>query len=488
MKKANTASFSGPQFALLSESQLNDIHLASLEILRRTGVRFEHKEALTLLKNAGAFVADGNLVRFPPCMIERAIGTAPERIVLCNRSGEPTMFLEGTNVYFGGGSDTLHYLDPFSGELRKWTTKDICNAYRLCDSLPNIHFLMSIGIPTDVPEGVSHYQWQFANMLQYSGKPSVVVCDDRNDLEAIIEMASLFREDKEDLRRRPNILLYSEPTSPLQQSKTALDKLLLMAEIGLPVVHSPAPMMGSSGPIHLAGELALCNAEILSGLVLHQLKNPGAPFVYGAGPHHFDMRSVQICYGAPEFQLTKAAIAELGRYYKMPTWGYAGCSDAKVLDEQAAVEATMAALMAKLSGANLVHDVGYMESGLATSLELILLTDELVAMIDHMMSGIVVSDDTLMINEIDAVGPGENFLTTKETVARFREFWNPQFFDRDSLEKWNKAGALTTSQRLNRKVKDIIENYEVERVQDTVIKEMTSIMERHRPENKRRSK
>jgi trimethylamine--corrinoid protein Co-methyltransferase len=480
MRKVNDAPFSGPQFSVLSESQIKDIHLASLEVLRRTGVRFGHKEALKLLKNGGAFITDGNLVRFPPEMIERAIETTPSRVVLCDRTGDPTMFLESTNVYFGPGSDTTHYPDPFSGELRDWTTKDICDAYRVCDALPNIHFLMSIGIPTDAPEGMSHYQWQFANMLQYSKKPSVVVCNDRNDMEAIIEMATLLRENQEDLRRRPNILLYSEPTSPLQQSETALDKLLLMAETGLPIVHSPAPMMGSTGPIHLAGEMALCNAEILSSLVLHQLKNPGAPFVYGAGPHHFDMKSVQICYGSPEFQLTKAAVAQLGRYYGMPTWGYSGCSDAKVLDEQAAVETTMATLMAKFTGCNLIHDVGYMESGLTTSLELIVLTDELVAMTDHIMQGIPVSEETLMVGEIDQVGPGRNYLATKETVAHFREFWEPRFFDRSMLEKWQKNGSLTTGQRLNAKVKEIIKDYEVERLPKEVVQEIMSAMERHK--------
>ncbi len=480
MRKVNDAPFSGPQFSVLSESQIKDIHLASLEVLRRTGVRFEHKGALKLLKNGGAFITDGDLVRFPPDMVERAIETAPGRVVLCDRNGDPAMFLESTNVYFGPGSDTTHYPDPFSGELRDWTTKDICDAYRVCDALPNIDFLMSIGIPTDAPEGMSHYQWQFANMLQYSKKPSVVVCNDRNDMEAIIEMATLLRENQEDLRRRPNILLYSEPTSPLQQSETALDKLLLMAETGLPIVHSPAPMMGSTGPIHLAGEMALCNAEILSSLVLHQLKNPGAPFVYGAGPHHFDMKSVQICYGSPEFQLTKAAVAQLGRYYGMPTWGYSGCSDAKVLDEQAAVDTTMATLMAEFTGCNLIHDVGYMESGLTTSLELIVLTDELVAMTNHIMPGIPVSEKTLMIDEIDKVGPGGNFLATKETVAHFREFWEPRFFDRSRLEEWQKNGSLTTGQRLNAKVKEIIKDYEVERLPKEVIQQIMSAMERHK--------
>jgi trimethylamine--corrinoid protein Co-methyltransferase len=226
------------------------------------------------------------------------------------------------------------------------------------------------------------------------------------------------------------------------------------------VVHSPGPLMGGTAPITLASGLAMSLAEILSSLVVHQLKRRGAPFVFGAGLHHMDMSAAQICYASPEFQLTKAAIAQLGRWYGMPTWGYAGCSDAKVMDEQAALEAMLSVLMAKLSGANLVHDVGYMESGLTTSFEMIVLTDELVAMTDHVMKGIEVSDDTLMLDEVDRVGPGGHFLSTEQTLKRFREFWFPGLLDRKRRPEWLEAGGTTLGQRLNARVKEIIQEHQ----------------------------
>ncbi len=201
-------------------------------------------------------------------------------------------------------------------------------------------------------------------------------------------------------------------------------------------------------------------AEILSSLVVHQLRKPGAPFVFGAGLHHMDMGAMQICYASPEFQLTKAAVAEMGRWYGLPTWGYAGCSDAKVMDEQAALEAMLSVLMAKLSGANLIHDVGYMESGLTTSFEMIVLTDELVAMTDHLMKGIEVSDATLMVDELDEVGPGGNFLATRATLKRFREFWFPSLLDRRTRPQWLEAGATTLGQRLAAKVRDILRDHQ----------------------------
>jgi len=206
--------------------------------------------------------------------------------------------------------------------------------------------------------------------------------------------------------------------------------------------------------------LAMALAEIQSSLVVHQLRNPGAPFVVGCGLHHMDMKSAQICYGSPEFQLTKAAVAQLGRWYGLPTWGYAGCTDAKVLDEQAAVEAMLSVLMAKLSGANLIHDVGYVESGLTASLEMIVLTDELVTLADNLMKGIEVSDETLMLDEIHEVGPGGHFMDTDQTLKRFRDFWYPSLLDRGRREQWVEAGGMTLGQRLNARVKEILKEHQ----------------------------
>jgi trimethylamine--corrinoid protein Co-methyltransferase len=458
MKAINSFVYSSPQFSLLSESQLQDLHLGALEVLRRTGIRFYHKGALDMLREAGAFVSDGNLVKFPAWLVEEAVASTPGRIVMSDRNGEPALSLEGTKVYFGTGSDCLNYLDPETGEHRRFTRADIINGYRLCDALPNIHFTMSIGLPIDVDPALT-YDVQMALMLEHTTKPIVFVTNDRASCQRAIDMAAAVAGGFEALVEQQHILLYSEPSSPLQQSETAVDKLLLMGESALPIVHSPGPLMGGTAPITMASGLAMSVAEILSALVVHQLRRPGAPFVFGAGLHHMDMSAAQICYASPEFQLTKTAIAELGRWYGIPTWGYAGCSDAKVLDEQAALEALLSVMMARFSGGNLIHDVGYMESGLTGSYEMIVLTDELIAMTDHLLKGIDISDDTLMLDELHSVGPGGHFMDTAQTLERFREFWYPGLLDRSRRETWLASGATTLGQRLNARVKEIIEEH-----------------------------
>jgi trimethylamine---corrinoid protein Co-methyltransferase len=386
-------------------------------------------------------------------------------------------FLEGRKVNFGTGSDCLNLLDPETGEHRRFTQNDIINGYHLCDALPNIHFVMSIGLPADVDPKCT-YDVQMAMMLEHTTKPIVFVTNDQASCQRAIDMAAVVAGGYEALREQQHILLYSEPSSPLQQSKTAVDKLLMMAEYELPVVHSPGPQMGGTAPITMASGLSMSLAEIFSSLVLHQLKKPGAPFIFGAGLHHMDMKATQICYASPEFQLTKAAIAELGRWYGIPTWGYAGCSDAKVMDEQAALEAMLSVLMAQLSAGNLIHDVGYMESGLTCSYEMIVLTDELVSMTNNLMKAIDTSTDSLMLDEIDRVGPGGHFLNTDQTLNRFRDFWYPTLLDRSIRSTWLRKGATTLGNRLNAKVKEIIKDHKPEPMNKSVVKQVNEILSR----------
>jgi len=458
MRTVNSIAFQSPQFSVLSDSQMKDLHLAALEVLRRTGIRFFHQGAVDLLKDAGAFVSDGNLVKFPARMVEDALASAPSRVIMCDRDGEPAVFLEDRTVNFGTGSDCINLLDYKTGEHRKFVTQDIVNGYHLCDALPNIDFVMSIGIPMDVDSEIA-YDTQMALMLEHTTKPLVFVTNDLDSCQRAIDMAAAVAGGHEALRERQSILLYSEPSSPLQQSDTAIDKLMLMAKNELPIVHSPAPLMGGTGPITMASGLAMSLAEIFSSLVVHQLTKPGAPYIFGAGLHHMDMKAAQICYASPEFQLTKSALAQLGRWYGMPTWGYAGCTDAKVMDEQASLESLLSVMMAKISGANLIHDVGYMESGLTCSFEMIVLTDELIALTDNLMKGIEINADTLMLDEIHEVGPGGHFLNTQQTMDHFKDFWYPNLLDRSIRPTWLESGATTLGERLTDRTKEIIKEH-----------------------------
>jgi trimethylamine--corrinoid protein Co-methyltransferase len=467
-----------PRLEMLSREQCEAIHYASLEILRRTGARVYHDEALDMLRQTDAVITDGNLVRFPPGLVEWALAQAPSRVVLCRRgSDEVVAPLEGRQVNFGTGSDCPRYLDPRTGESRPFTAADLNDAIHLVDALPELNFCMSMGIPSDL-KAANTYRHQFALMLEHTTKPIVFVGDDRADCEAIVAMASAAAGGIEQLRLNPTLLLYSEPSTPLRHSETATAKLLYMAEQALPIVHSPAPMMGGTAPVTMAGGLALGNAEVLSSLVMHQLKRSGAPFVYGSGLHHMDMKTTISVYGAPEFQLARVAVAEMGRFYGLPTWGYAGHSDSCVMDEQAAADAAFSVLVALLAGHNLVHDIGYLEAGLATSPEMIVFTAEMISMMRRFMEGVFLDAEALALEVIHQVGPGGDFLTTEHTVKHFREMWQPNLFNRQRIVDWIAGGSKRLGQRLKERTISIIEGYRPEPLPDNVKGEIAYILTR----------
>jgi trimethylamine--corrinoid protein Co-methyltransferase len=386
-------------------------------------------------------------------------------------------------VHFGTGSDCPNYLDPRTGERQPFTFADVADCIRVVDALPELGFCMSMGIPSDLLDSsgrsllaANAYCQQFALMLEHTSKPIVFVCDDRADCETIAAMAATAAGGMERLRLNPTLLLYSEPSTPLKHSESATGKLLYMAEQALPIVHSPAPMMGGTAPVTMAGGLALGNAEVLSSLVMHQLKHPGAPFVYGSGLHHMDMKTTISVYGAPEFQLARVAVAEMGRFYGLPTWGYAGHSDSCVMDEQAAADAALSVLVALLAGNNLVHDVGYLEAGLTTSPEMIVFTAEMIAMARHFMRGMSLDAESLALEVIHKVGPGGDYLTQKHTLKHFRELWQPELFDRRRAEEWAASGSRRLGDRLREKTVALIEEHQSEPLPDAVREEIRYIL------------
>jgi len=423
-----------PSFRVLGEDQLYQIHLSVLEVLERTGIVVRHEEAAQLLKKAGCRF-DGNLARYPGGLVERCIGSAPSRIVMYDRNKQPAMHLESTRIHFGMGSDTVYAYDPDTGEMKKSEARDVANAARVADACPNIDYLMSLGIVHDVPQTVNDLV-QFQQMAENSTKPICFTAHHRRNLRAIIDMAAAVAGGLEALQAEPFIIHYSEPNSPLMLTETALDKLLLCSALVISV------------------------AESLAGLVVHQLKNPGAPIISGGNSMVMDLMTTICSYGAPEFHLVIAGYSELFHYYKLPVWGFAGCSDSHLLDEQAAIEATFSIMMNAMAGTNLIHDVGYLSSGLTGSCEMIVMSDEIIGMVKRMLRGIPVDRESLATEVIDRVGPGGHFLMDEHTLQNMRsEFWRPGLLNRDPLEIWQNKGAKPMRQRVNERVREILSQH-----------------------------
>jgi trimethylamine--corrinoid protein Co-methyltransferase len=456
----NVKRFNSTPLEYLSEDQMGAIHAASLDILQDCGTMIHHQKSLDLLHQAGAHVKDDNHVFIPSGLVEAAIRSAPSRVTIYDRNGAVAMCLEGRNVYYGTGSDCPYLLDSFSGERREFLSADVEDAVRLVDALPNIDFTMSNGLAPDFPAELQ-YQCKYAIMIRNSTKPQVITAADKKCLNDIADIAAAAVGGREELSRKPIFVLYDEPTSPLVHINEVMEKLMFMAEHNLPTNYSPGIMAGGTGPVTMAGAIAQANAEILAGLVIHQLTNAGAPFIFGAGMSPMDMQSMQPTYSAPEAMMTQAGLCQIGRcLYELPTWGFGGCSASKLADEQAVNEAATYLMMAGWAGTNLVHDVGYLEFGLTYSFDLLVMCNEFIGQVRRMMEGITVDKENLAVECVKRVGPGGHFLGDVHTLNHFRENWQPDLTDRRTYQDWQSRGAKSMGQLAKEKIKELKQSHQ----------------------------
>jgi trimethylamine--corrinoid protein Co-methyltransferase len=466
------------QFRALSDDQVQDIHLAVLEVLERTGIRVHSEEAVAVYKKAGAKVK-GDRVWIPSYLVEEAVRRAPSRVTLCNRDGKRTVILEDHKVYYGTGSDCPSIRDSYTGEVRRFTKKDIEQAARISDFLSNIDFHMSLGLMSDVPTE-TYFRHQYVAMLRNCRKPIVFTSADKACLADIIDIAAANSGGLDELQKNPTLCLYAEPSSPLNHSKNAIEKFLLAAENRVPTIYTPCPIAGATTPMTLAGALVVSVADSLSGLVAAQFHAPGAPFIMGGVLSTMDMATTIYTYGSPELSLLQAALADISHFYHLPMFGTAGCTDSKVFDEQAAAEAMMSIFAAALSGQNLVHDVGFLENGLIGSFELVVASDEYIGMAKHFVKGIEVNTDTLALEVIDKVGPGGNFVSEDHTDRHFREVeWFPKLMDRQNYSNWEGSGSKPMRQRANERVKEILDTHRVEPLRDEAEKTIEKVFKKY---------
>ena len=470
-----------PRLKVLNREQALAIHTAALEILEKIGFKMEHRGALEMLTGAGCKVSNGDRVRLPAYLVEEALRSAPRQIALHDQKGNRTMPLVNGNSFYGTGSDAIFTLDLETGERRRTVLKDAANFATLVDGLDNMAFAMSMANPEDVPVG-DIYVYAFAEMVKNTNKPIVFIADSGRDIAKIYEMACHVVGGEEELQKKPFVLNYSEAISPLRFPENVMEKLIFCAQKRIPICLPSGSNAGGGAPVTLAGAMALGIAENLVGLVVHQLAAKGSPFLFGPNVSVLDMKSTVVSYGCPEWSLTQAALADMrDEIYGLPIWAFAGASDAKVMDAQAGAEAMFSIISAMLSQANVIHDVGFLEYGSTSSLEMVTMADELVAMSRFFAGGIPVDDETLALDAIERVvsgGPGSMFLTDDHTFEHFMQAqFLPKLLDRSRYDSWEDAGARDLYKRCNIEAKRILSEHQVEPKPDEVLQGIDRILQ-----------
>ena len=339
--------------------------------------------------------------------------------------------------------------DPETGERRRALLADVERAARVAEALPNIDFVMSMALPDDVENEVVDVV-QFAAMLRNTRKPIVVSSPFGGEtLSTMHEMAAACGE-------AASFACLAMSSPPLMLDDVACSKTLACAELDIPLVLAPSVSAGAQGPASITACVTVANAEVLAGLVVHQLGKAGAPFLMGVGTGVMNMQTAVEVYNGPGVWLGNQAQLDVIRWYGLPSWHYAGHSDSKTLDEQWALELGIATIMGSFSRATLLHDVGYLESGMQSALEGLVLGDELAGYARAILEELPVDDEAIALAEIEAVGPGGNHLGTRMTRRDHRRYWRPSLIDQNTHERWAAGGRTTLLERVRARLAEIL--------------------------------
>ncbi|MGD0804673.1 MAG: trimethylamine methyltransferase family protein [Candidatus Bathyarchaeia archaeon] len=468
----------GGRFQVLSSDQIYSIHMATLEVLERTGVQVKEENALKLLDGAGADVDyKTQRVRIPAYLVMEGVEKAPKTIRLCGRDPKKALRIEGKRSYFGLGGSGIYMLDLETGERRAATRRDLEETTRLADALENIDFLMGLIIPQDVNQRIwDRYSAQVK--LHKTVKHSFTGALGAEGARDVLKMASLVAGGEKELERNPLFSFILCTVSPLTQDARNTETAIELAKHKAPIIFACESISGGTAPVTLAGTLVQQNAEVLSANLIAQLVNPGTPVIYGAVSSPMDMRNGSIILGVPEVALLGVAVTQIAQYYGMPLYSMAGITDSKVPDAQAAYEKALQQVLVGLAGGNLIHNAaGMLDKMITGSMEQMVIDDEVIGMVKRIMRGIEVNTDTLAVDVIGKVGPGGNFLGEKHTRTFYlKEHDLTKLSDRNTREAWEKAGSRDVIERAKEIVREKLRDHQVEPLDNDIATRIEEIV------------
>ncbi len=461
-------------YARLGPQEREKIHLATLEILERIGIDVHDETARQRLVKGGA-KADGIRIRIPEYVVARALNVVPKRMTLYNRNGRVAIRAWGYNTYYGGGSDCLNILDHRTGKRRRPVLQDVKDAVAVQNALPELDFVMSMVLPTDVDQNI-YDRYQMEVMLNHTIKPIVFVSPDFEGCKAAVEMCEVAVGGADAFQQRPFATCYINVTSGLVANEEALQKCIYLAEKGLPMLYIPLNAAGVNSPATAAGCMASMNAGILLGVVLSQLVREGTPVAvpgWNGGP--YNLKTMVGNYVLADEQ---GIPTEMGKYYNLPVFGLGGSTDSKVIDQQCGLEVAISLTTALLHGANIVHDVGFMDSGLQASLQTQVIANDFIGFLRAMTAGVVVNDETLALDVIEELGPQGDYLSHAHTMSYFREPYYSKFADKGVYAQWLEKGGKTMEQKAAEEIDRILAKHDPEPLPADVQRDIRKIVER----------
>ena len=461
-------------FRVLSDDQIEEIKRSAFDVMVKVGFSVLHDGARKMLKQAGALV-NGDNVKVPEHIVTGCLQTAPKGWTIYDREGNRAMDVEGRKSYYGTSTASPRTKDALTGEIHPTRVADIAIGAQVADALANIDWVMPMGSSQDVPPTAADVH-EFEAVVTHTTKPLVFIGYTPRGVELVFEMAAEVAGGLDRLQQRPFAILYPEPISPLVWPADVVDRLFVGADLFMPQIQGPTVQFGATGPMTLAGGIVQGTAEALMCLVMAQLRKPGCPFGLGCNFSIFDMANGLLSMASPEMSLALSAQAEVAQSFGLPTWGLAGSTDSKMIDAQAGIESTFSILAQGLAGLNLIHDVGYIDNGMACSTAQLVLGNESIGMAKRFIRGIEVSRETLALEVIEKVGPGGHYLDQDHTYNHFKsESWMPDLMVRSAYDEWHNQGAKDMATRIQEKLEDIVKNHKAPPLPDKILASLAEI-------------
>ena len=466
-----------PRCEFLSQVFVHKIVDEATALLEKHGVFVENPEALRLFQEAGMAVdPSSRRVRITPRLVDDCLASAPPHFRLYDRAGDRAFCVGGDELHFDPGSAAVSILDAKRQEKRKPVTRDLVDFTRLTDSLPCIHFQSTALIGSDVPEDVAD-AYRLYICLAYSSKPVVTGTFRVEGFKFMRDMLAAVRGSDEALAAKPLAVFDACPSPPLKWSNLTSQSVMDCARAGIPSTFISMGLTGATSPVTLAGTLVQHTAENLAGLAISQLAKKGAPVVFGGSPASFDMRRGTTPMGAIETMMIDSAYAQIGKHLSLPTHAYMALSDAKVIDAQSGLETGMGAMLAALSGINIVSGPGMLDFESCQSLEKLLIDAEICEMAYRLVEGIAGHEEPFALGLFEGMAENPQFLSHPHTRKWYRkEHIFPLLIERDTYDAWAARGKKTMADRAADEVEKRLRQTPENRLPDDLMRELERIM------------
>lgn len=463
--------------SVLSQDQIGKIDRASIRILEKVGVELPHDEVLGRFEEAGARVdRTAKRVRIPEKVVRGLLGKAGRSFSIHGRDASKiAAFGAGKRNYNSIAGEAYWVENP--GEQRRFASlADVAAAARVADALPSISIAGAMSDPHEMP-----VEWRCvevaATLLKNTTKPVGLWFHDRASAKYLCDLLVALRGDEKRAAAQPAYYPFLEPISPLRFPFNGVDLIFETARLNLAVPVGPMAQTGVSAPATVAGTIAQENAEILAGICVTQLINPGNPMCYGGICHAFDMAKSQLIFSGPEQAIFGVAHTQMGKFYGLPVYINVGLTDSKRPDAQAGLEAGVTLACGAAAGADIFGHMGISGVDQASSLDMLVLQDEVIAYVESCLRTIELSDEIFGFDAIEEVGPGGTFIDHEHTIAHFRrEMWVPRILDRDYYQQWLDGGAVSTEQRCRRRKEEILRSHRPEPIAPDLARRLDEVV------------